>query len=269
MRQSDVQSYIYAKLLILRYKQRFFSYRTYDFYMKPNLIIPLAALHLLLLGCSPDPEALLNQGKQLMEEGAFAEAVPYLDRAIGKRSGWSEAYNVRAVAYFEQGKYAQAVEDFSRAITYDSASYKPFYNRGNAYQQMQQYPQALEDYSLAISRQPNIKDIYINRGVVHYRLENYAQALEDFNFALKLAEDDQTALLNRAKTRVALQSWEAAISDLQVLADTQQDNANVFYLLGLAYLQTGAQDSGCSSLQKAAGMGDDAAASALQQYCAS
>jgi len=222
----------------------------------------------LLLACSPEPEELLVKGKSLMQENKFEQAVPYLNRALEKRPEWSEAYNVRAVAFFEQEDYQKAIEDFNQAIALDSSSYTAFYNRGNAYQELGQYQQALDDYTAAIRKQPNIKDIYINRGVVYYTLNNYEQALKDFNFALRL-EEDPRARLNRAKTYIARHIWSEALNDLNKLIQQQPDHAEAYYLAGLAYQRTDQAEEACRALERASGLGNEDAETALAEYCQS
>ncbi len=229
--------------------------------------MPLVLACTSLLSCSPDTEALMQEGRHALESSDYERAISLFSRAADKDSMAAEAYNGRAVGYFEQQKYGLAIGDLTKSIAIDSTSYKPYYNRGNARQEIKNYEEAVQDYTKAISLKPNVKDIYVNRGVLFYRLANYDLALHDFEFAVKLDSSDVLAQFNMAKTALLLEKEEEARKALTKVLTMQPDYAEAYYWLGMIASQQQHSEEACLLFRKALDTGFEQAKAALEENC--
>ena len=75
-----------------------------------HLLLPV-----LLLSCTSS-DSYVKQGKALMQQSKFREAVQVLNQAVEADAGNADAFNTRGVAYFELKEYANALLDYEQAL---------------------------------------------------------------------------------------------------------------------------------------------------------
>src|SRR5690606_4141174 len=92
-------------------------------------------------------EEKLTEGRTLMQQGKFRDAIQPLNAAINADAGNYEAFNSRAVAYFELKNYENALLDYEQAIQLKPDFYKPYYNRAKLKTARGETDAALKDYA--------------------------------------------------------------------------------------------------------------------------
>ena len=70
--------------------------------MKYLIIITLGVVVGLAQACSFSSTDMLNKGKELMKEGKFSEALPFLNKAIDRDNSNFEALNARTYVDVEK-----------------------------------------------------------------------------------------------------------------------------------------------------------------------
>ena len=219
---------------------------------------------LLLAACGPSPEESLNQNRQMVQNGQYAEAIKQLDELLEKQPDMAAAYNLRGVAYLESGQLQDAVSDFSQAIRYQAEDYKFWFNRANARLQVGELAPAVQDYNEAIRLEPNIPDTYINRAAALFEMKNTDAALQDIGVALEKAPENALVQFNAGKLYYALDSLQKSRIHLTEAIRLDKQRAEAFYLLGKVLQQQGEQQEACTLLKQAAQLGSAAAKEASQ-----
>lgn len=221
-------------------------------------------LALLLLGCTPDPEASLSQSRTLVQEGKHAEAIQKLDALLAQEPEMAAAYNLRGVAYLESGNAQDAISDFSQAVRYQPDDYKYWFNRANARFNARELAEALQDYNEAIRLEPNVADIYLNRAATLFDMQNAQAAQQDISVALEKSPQDPLVQFNAGKLYFALDSMNLARQHLTEAIRLDKRKAEAFYLLGNVMQQQGQQQEACTLFKQAAQLGSEAAKEAAQ-----
>jgi tetratricopeptide (TPR) repeat protein len=121
-----------------------------------------------------------------------------------------ECFN-RATAKQSQGDLRGALEELDRAIGLKPDFVEAYYNRAMIHANLGDHDGAIADYGRFIERRSDYPEAYANRGTAYYALGRFAEAAEDFGAALKVAPPDWPY---RAATEQALQeAWLRAQED--------------------------------------------------------
>src|SRR5262249_59968371 len=96
-----------------------------------------------------NPSALHELSVLRLRRGAFAEAVPLLERLIERRPDFSDAYNNLGVALERLKRPAEAARQFEKTIELEPNRPEAHYNLGPARQSLGRRAQARARYDLA------------------------------------------------------------------------------------------------------------------------
>lgn len=143
------------------------------------------------------------------------------------------ALNNRGDAYFQAGQFEPALVDFTEAIKANNTYAQAYYNRGNAYGQMGKAKEAFADLNVAIKLDSKNADAYNKRGQANGVLGNFDAAINDFNTALQL---------------------KPALTE-------------VYFNLGITYLNANRKDLACINLKKAVDEGFENAIKPYNEMC--
>ena len=153
------------------------------------------------------------QGEALLKSGAYAEAVPYLSRAIAIKPDY-RSYLGRAGAYQHLDQWEQAIQDYTEAIRYSPSSALPYHERGVCLTRLNQDERALADFNRAIELAPNLALSWNGRGVIYLHRREYETAVAAFTEAIRLNPNLEQAFHNRATAKKALGDTAGATDDL-------------------------------------------------------
>src|SRR5262245_5061988 len=85
----------------------------------------------LMLGCSRDPQKLVQSGVRYMAEGKYNEAVIELKSAIQRNPQLPEAHYQLGLAYLRLGLVAEANQELNRTVVLQPANLAAQLIRGN------------------------------------------------------------------------------------------------------------------------------------------
>ncbi|CCH55545.1 TPR repeat-containing protein [Fibrisoma limi BUZ 3] len=233
--------------------------------------IVIWCLLVLPLACTSS-DTYVEQGRNLMKDGKFREAVQVLNQAIEADADNAEAFNTRGVAYFELKDYTNAAQDYDKAIQLQPNSYRPYYNRALLKVAQNNLSSALKDYSDAIRLLPDTSkqagsDVYLNRGQLFAAQGQIQPALTDFTQAITLNPENAQALYNRGNLRYQQKDLTGATADFEQAVKADSKFGKAFYALGLAQILQNRRDEGCLSLKQAQALGYGDAVNAITSYC--
>ncbi|MFD1140468.1 tetratricopeptide repeat protein [Larkinella insperata] len=220
----------------------------------------------LMQACTSSEEKLA-EGRALMQQGKFREAIQPLNDAINTDGGNFEAFNSRAVAYFELKDYENALLDYDQAIKLSPDFYKPYYNRAKLKTARGETDPALRDFSEAIRRAPDISDIYLDRGQLFANSGNLTSALSDFNQAIQLDPKNSLAYFNRGNIRFQQDEFAEALKDFTKTVELDAKFGKAFNALGVTQIMLNQRETGCLSLKQAKQLGYAEADTYITEYC--
>lgn len=163
-----------------------------------------------------------------MESDPMA-AVPFLDKSIAADPTFLRAHVRKTEKLYEAKKYAEAAEAATTALGLDPANKQMLQYRAYSYYNVADYPRAVEAFSACLRADNRNGSLYLLRGHSHLLSHQQDKALEDFNLAGRYA------------------------SQL-----TAQEQVDIQYYRGLAYLDTERFDLAVGSFNRALGMSPSA-----------
>ena len=178
-------------------------------------------------------DLFLDKARDSIEEGNFAQAVKFLNRAIvdASKEQLAECFSLRGYAYLKQGNFEHAENDCTEAIDRHWHEAQTFAWRAAARGEQNKWRLAFDDLADACrvagnQRDPflhliqsytgvaseyfrkRIKDgtdnadMFFDRGWVYFQSANYAKAERDFELALELLPTHAWSALGMAKSKL-------------------------------------------------------------------
>lgn len=123
-----------------------------------------------------DPNIFLEKARCRIDSGAHAEAVPYLERAIGLAPDHADAHCFLGVARRKTGDKPGAFAEFQTALALDPANVMAMNGLGNDMLEREQFAEAIRYYRLAVQTRPA-----------------FTKALKNLAYTLSLTDDTDGA----------------------------------------------------------------------------
>lgn len=133
----------------------------------------------------------------LMGAGRFAEAEPFIARAVALHPNSDVSFYNYGLICKQLGNSGQAHEQFSRALALNPKVAETWNNRGAACNDLKQYEAAIADFDRAIEINPNYAEAYANKGKSLLALGRPDEALAACDAALRIKPDLAEAWLGR------------------------------------------------------------------------
>lgn len=217
---------------------------------------------------NPDSKVLYSlKGKMAYDQGNYAAAIADFSTALNLDKNFIAVYSERGMANLKAGRFKEAVNDFNKALKDDPADFELYIQRAGAYAGMKSWVPAIRDIQLYLKYFENDQKILHQCGEYYYAAEDYINALKYFN--RNLLEDPNNSLYykSRGKTYLKAATYRYAISDLSMSLDLNPEDAETWMYLGIAKIQSGDKENGCSDLQRAQRMGNAEAVKYIVDYC--
>lgn len=174
----------------------------------------------------------------LMNTNRFAEAEPFIARAVKLNQGSDVSFYNYGLIARQLNKSALAHEQFTRALRLNPNVRESWNNRGAVCNDLGQYDAAISDFDRSIALDPSYADAHANKGKSLLELGRLAEALGAYDRALsvrpELAEawlGRGTALARGRRRDEALAAYDKALSIRADLAEAWIGRGNVLYEL--------------------------------------
>jgi tetratricopeptide (TPR) repeat protein len=228
-----------------------------DYFCKKKLFEQANSLVSEAIAASPDNKLFLAlRGKISMDQENYAASIADYSAALNLDKNYSAVYPLRAVAYYKAGRYRDAVNDLNRAIRTDPAGFSLYLQRAGAYAAIQSWEPAIKDMLFYLKYFENDQEAMHQCGEYCFESGDYINALKYFNKNLKEDPNNSVFYKSRGKTYLKTATYRYAISDLSMSLDLNPDDAETWMYLGIAKIESGDKENGCSDLERARNMGE-------------
>ena len=130
-----------------------------------------------------------DEGKRLLGEGSFAEALASFDRSIARKPDFADGHVGRTMTLRMMGRFAEALASYDLAIALSPADATMLSNRGMILLDLQREQDALKCFDTAITRNPLFASAHHNRAIALLKLQHLREALASCDRALALQPD--------------------------------------------------------------------------------
>ena len=104
-------------------------------------------------------DAMLKDGKNLLKNEAYQQAVERFTTVIETDPNFAEGYNQRAIAYFMLEEWSQAIRDCKRTVSLNPNHFGAFAGMGHVYVRLGKIDEAIDAYKQALVINPNLISI--------------------------------------------------------------------------------------------------------------
>jgi tetratricopeptide (TPR) repeat protein len=137
--------------------------------------------------------ALCGKGVALNALGNYSEALTVLDQAIAISPGYAKAWYEKGNALNGLGRYDEAIIAYDKALEiYPAYGYLAYYGKANALAGLGKYSEAIPLYDKALSLEPRYAEPWAKKGDALVATGDYQGAVAAYDQAL-LIEPDYTA----------------------------------------------------------------------------
>src|SRR6516164_4516269 len=152
----------------------------------------------------------LQKGISALNQRKFAAAERVFKEVLRSEPNHVGALNLLTVVLMSTDRFAEAEPFIARAISLGQASDASHYNFGLILKRLNKPTQALQQFSEALRINPAVPDAWNSRGTVFNDLAQYKEAIFDFDQAILLNPDYSGALANKGKSLAALKRYDEA-----------------------------------------------------------
>src|SRR5438093_617309 len=143
-------------------------------------------LAVVLAGCTPPgPRALLD-GKRLLEQGRYPQAVEKLTLATSLMATNAQAWNYLGLACHRAGKATEAERAYRHALDLNRELFEARYNLGCLWLDQNKPADAKNEFTACTLRRGNSAEAWLKLGTAQSHLRESADAEESFRKALRL-----------------------------------------------------------------------------------
>ena len=224
-----------------------------------------------MLLCDTITQAYYDKGRQHLDAGRYAEAVPTFQKALTLDADLrpnshvpdTENKHIHAhlgAAYIGLKAYQEAINALQNAIALDADLVDAHYNLGYAHVEQGSYDKAIPHLERAIIIAPNLKRAHYNLARAHRESGNLEAATNALTETLKLDTNYQPARelansikqehYNRGVTDLNNECYSEAVTAFQNAITLDSDFMTAHYNLGLTYLKMETYPRAVESLQK-------------------
>ena len=187
----------------------------------------------------PSPQALLQTGVQMLQQGRVQEAWNTFHEVLRRDPRSAAGHHMVGLIALQSGQLEAGVQSLQRSIALDPTDPAAYSNLANGLRDLGRTDEALQAYGKALAMARSFLDALSNRAILFGRLGRFDEALADCDRAL--AQDGQRAFLHNQRAVVlrnlgrhaeALDSCAAALRLDPRYADAHLNRGNVLAELG-------------------------------------
>lgn len=194
------------------------------------IFLVAACLFVIALICSTLSIRHLKSGKQLVQDGYYARALPELSAAMHFNPNSVAALYARGFANEKLGNLKAALADYNKAIKVNPFFKDVYAQRANIYKKVGDYESAAADYTSAIAMTANPPfDLFAHRAESYYEIGNYKAALSDFDAAISHASRNASLYLGRCQCFIRMKEhYEDGVKDCNAAIELEPRNSDAY-----------------------------------------
>jgi tetratricopeptide (TPR) repeat protein len=167
---------------------------------------------------SSEADVLCEQGRALLKERKYPEALAIFESAVALDSRHIPAHEGAATSAFASRDFAKAAAHYKKVSVLDVRRAEPLINLGAVYNRMQDYANAARSLRQAISKDKKSATAYYNLGIAYKGQNQHSLAISAYKEAIRLDPKMPESHLNlgnvfleMGNTQHAIQQFEKAL----------------------------------------------------------
>lgn len=160
----------------------------------------------------------MEEGSRLFDQRKFAEAIPYLERALEKATEArtrSDVLTSLGNCYNELNRFKESLEYYDRALREDPTNHKAYVGQGVVYRLSGDYDKAAQSYSKALELAPDYAELHASMGVLAMTQGQYDAAVRHLERAVQLNDSLAVAHSNLALAYASVGRFDEAQDELK------------------------------------------------------
>jgi tetratricopeptide (TPR) repeat protein len=181
------------------------------------------------------PEALMNTGQEMVQRGAFSQAVTAFRKALAQEPDFFEAQFNLAFAYLQWGRYTESVAEFKKALALQSKNSEVWSNLAIAYDNLNRQGDAMYALEQAVKYNPENTTARMNLAAMYANANKNAQAIVLYKQVIKVDGSNGEAYLNLSKCLIATKNVKEAKEYLKQAIANMPNKGDAHVELGTIY----------------------------------
>lgn len=192
----------------------------------------------------------MTKGYESASSGDYRTAISYFEKAVNYDPLNEEARRMLGMAYMNVGQNAKAGEQLLKAVEISPESYMAHSLLGIYYLRQNKANEAISSLKKSIEYKVNFGNSYLQLGQIYFNMGNYAEAEKYFDKTLDYLNPTPQMLNQMAGNLLKLQKNDKAIKYLSAALNMDQNYAEAYRGLAIAYQNKGQKEQAQTFLQK-------------------
>ena len=180
-------------------------------------------------------EELMAKGQQLLERGAFSEAVSAFRGVVSREPDNFEAQFNLAFAYLQWGRNSNAIQEFKRALSYQPQNSEIWSNLAICYENLGRSDEAIGALYKAVQYNPGNITARINLAAMYHNANHFAKAISQYKQVIAMDGSNEEALTNLAKCLTSTGKYKEAKNYLMQAIAANPSNGVARWEIGNIY----------------------------------
>lgn len=181
-------------------------------------------------GSAPAHSADFEQGKQLLAQGLWDQAISAVQRGLASSPHNLEGLNLLGVIYHQQGKYDEAAAVFHEALAIDPRSIDTLNNLGTSYAAQNKTDAAEQMFRKVLELQPKNGTANYNLGLLLLAQNKPKEAIV---YLTRVASPDEAVRLNLVRAYLSAGMTSLGLATAEKLSQEHAKEAKVHFSLGI------------------------------------
>jgi tetratricopeptide (TPR) repeat protein len=220
-----------------------------------NLLIPLLlglSSYIALAQPSKSASDYYNEGKKLMDDKKYTEALAAFKSAIAKNPSYKEALYEAGWCSNELEKFTDAASFLQKAKSLDASNQKIYFELGYACKHLNKTDEAIVNFKKTLELSPDYEGALLNLGNIYYDKEDYKTALGYYTKYLQDEDADNYYYYKAGWCANDVKKYELAIDFLNKYdPEEPEDRAKKFAEIGYASYKLNKAQAAIDAYKKA------------------
>ncbi|MBN1757104.1 MAG: tetratricopeptide repeat protein [Chitinispirillaceae bacterium] len=181
-------------------------------------------------------EELMAKGQQLLQRGAFSEAVSAFRGVVSREPDNFEAQFNLAFAYLQWGRNSNAIQEFKRALSYQPRNSEIWSNLAICYENLGRSDEAIGALYKAVQYNPGNITARINLAAMYHNANHYQKAIAQYKQVISIDGSNEEALTNLAKCLSSTGKYAEAKNYLMQAIASNPNNGVARWEIGNIYV---------------------------------
>ena len=180
-------------------------------------------------------ETLMAQGQQMLERGAFSQAVTAFRNVVSREPDNFEAQFNLAFAYLNWGRNSNAITEFKKALQYQPRNSEIWSNLAIAYENLGQSDQSIGALYKAVQYNPGNITARINLAAMYHNANHFKKAIAQYKEVVAMDGSNEEALTNLSKCLSSVGKYTEAKHYLMQAIAANPNNGAARWEMGNIY----------------------------------